>query len=361
MAIPIPKNDKAAINVLALSIIILSVFVLTLVVLLYFFGNSFLNFFNSHTIVEYWFLIPLGVFLLGLYKIFYTWASRYKDFNSISKTSIGQSLFGNIFKSLTGLMGFGGIGLILGNIIGQSAGTTTLGKTLLQKKELVKSIQTKRLIWCLKRFKNFPIYNLPTHIISILGEKAPIIFFTGFYGTHVVGLYGLAFTIVRLPMTLIGKAVGDVFFAEAASVGKKNPKRLKSLSNKLISRLALIGFAPLGLLLLLGPQLFRLVFGEGWYEAGIYARIISISLFFILIFAPVSRVYEVFEKQKLRFFIDILRIILILVAFGISFLLNLSSYTAVLLYSIVVSFIHLLIYIVGQKIINDQIRSLQSK
>lgn len=361
MAIPISRNNKIAMNVLALSVIVLSLYVFILTIFMFFFGELLLNLFNSEVIGKYWYIIPIGVFLLGLYKILYIWASRYKDFSTISKTSISQSLFGNIFKALTGLMSFGGLGLIFGNVIGQSAGTTTLGRTVLQKKSLIKSVHINKIIWGFKRYKDFPIYNLPTHIISTFGEKAPVLFFTSFYGTHVVGLYGLAYTIVRLPMSLIGKAVGDVFYSEASSLGRTNPKKLKKLSDKLIIKLAIIGLIPLVIILLFGPQLFSLFFGNNWYEAGVYARIISISLFFILIFAPVSRVYEVFEKQRLRFFIDVLRICLIFLSFGLTFVFNLGPYIAIILYSIVISFIHLLIYIFGQKIINDEIKKSESK
>ncbi|MCP3032937.1 oligosaccharide flippase family protein [Halobacillus sp. A1] len=356
IAIPIAKSNKIAINILALSIIILSVYVAAISFILFYMGDWLLKFFSSETIVNYWYAIPVGIFLLGLYKILYSWASREKDFSSISKTAVGQSLAGNLFKIFTGIMGAGGLGLILGNVIGQSAGTLTLSRTLLRKNNLLKNVNGRRMRWCINRYKDFPIYNLPTHIISTLGEKAPVLFFTSFYGTQVVGLYGLAYMIVRLPMSLIGKAVGDVFYAEAASEGRKNPKKLKILSNKILFKLALVGLIPLIVLLLFGPFLFSFVFGDKWSESGEYARIISVSLFFILVFAPVSRVYEVFEKQRLRFSIDIIRLILILIAFSVTALFDLNSYTSILLYTIVISFIHILIFILGQKIMNEEIK-----
>jgi len=356
LAIPITKEDKTAINVLALSVLVLCLFVIIIFVSLLFFGDFILGIFNYEVLSDFIYLIPLGVFLLGLYQIFRQWIFRKKDYKSLSKTTINQSVFGNSFKVITGLFGFGPTGLIIGQIIGQSAGLTRLTKPIFQiEKNILKNITLKNMIWCAKRYKDFPIFNTSIHFLSTLGKQLPIIFIASFFGSHVVGLYGLAYSIVRLPMTLIGSAVGDVFFAEAASLGKENPKKIKQISNKLIKNLALVGIIPVVVLLLFGPQLFSIVFGEAWYEAGVYARIVSIMLFFILIFSPVSRVYEIFEKQKLRLVIDIIRVVLISIVFAFSWFFDFNSYIAILLYSIVISIIHLIIFIFAQKILNDEI------
>lgn len=356
IAIPISRNEKIAINVLLLSILILSGFVIVLTIALYLFGSFILNYFNYGLLNDFIILIPIGVFLSGLYRIFRQWALRVKDFNSISITTFTQSLLGNVLKVILGLFGMGSFGLILGQIIGQSAGLTRLSKPVLSKKKtLFEYIKIRKIIWCIKRYKDFPIYNTSIDFLSTFGKQFPTIFIATFFGSQVVGLYGLAYTIVRLPMRLIGTAIGDVFYAEAASIGRKNPKKLKQLSNKLILRLSLIGIIPIITILLFGPELFQIVFGNLWYEAGIYARIISIMLFTILIFAPVSRVYEVFEKQKLRLLIDIFRTVLVVLVFSASWYFKLGPYLTIFLYSIVISIIHLVIFIVAQKIMNMEI------
>lgn len=356
MGIPISKDNKIAMNVLALCLLVLFTFSALLFILLFFCGNFILEFVGFDSLKAQWYLIPLGVLLTGLYKVFYLWASRIKDYKLISRTTIKQSINSNIVKLAMGFTNTGSLGLILGSIVGQSSGFLFLSRSIMKNKELLKFIQPKEILSCLKHFKNFPLYNFPTHIISILGEKAPIIFFTVYFGNHIVGYYGLAYTIVRLPMSLIGQAVGDVFFSEAASIGRNNPKRLKELSNNLLKRLMIVGIIPLLVLLIAAPQLFSLVFGKEWYQAGEYARIISVMLFFILIFAPISRVYEVFEKQKQRLIIDIIRVFFVLLSFSVSWLCKLDSYSTVLLYSIVISFVHFLIYIFAQRILDNEIK-----
>ncbi|HOA81738.1 MAG TPA: hypothetical protein PKK61_11865 [Defluviitaleaceae bacterium] len=169
-------------------------------------------------------------------------------------------------------------------------------------------------------------------------------------------MYGLANSIVNLPMILIGQSVGDVFYGEAASVGRENPKRVKDLSNKLFKRLVVIGLVPLLVLLFFGPFLFSLVFGYQWYEAGVYAKILAFLVFARFIFTPISRIFSVFERQREAFVLDLFRVVLVFVAFGISSFLGFSSYGAVGLYSIAMSIVYLVTYLLAQKILNDEIK-----
>lgn len=356
MAIPIAKDDKQAINVLVMSLLVLILYVISIFVILFLFGNSIFIILNFNSINTYWYLVPVGVFLSGLYIILKHWAFRIKDFKSVSKTTVNQSFFSNFMKVGFGFWGIGELGLILSSIIGQSLGIRVLSKPIRKNyKSLSKYISVNKVINNLKRYKNFPIYNAPNKIIISIGNQLPIIFLATLYGSRVVGLYGLAYTIVRLPMNLIGNSVGDVFFTEAARMGKENPRALKKLSNKLIRKLIIIGLLPLLTLIFFGPFLFSFIFGDNWYNAGVYARIISILLFSSLVFTPISRVYEVFEKQKEKLLIDIVRVTLILIIFIIVWYLNLNSYLAIVFYSIIMSLIYFITYIFALRILNGEI------
>lgn len=112
---------------------------------------------------------------------------------------------------------------------------------------------------------------------------------------------------------------------------------------------------PLLVLLLAGPLLFPFVFGASWYQAGVYAQILATLVFFRLIFTPISRIYSVFERQKEAFIIDLLRVIFVVIVFGIAHLFELEPHYAVGLYALAMSFIYFIIYIIAQRIINNEI------
>lgn len=356
IGIVIAEDEEKAINVFALSIIVLFGYVLVITLALILLSDGFINLLNVDSIGNFKYLVPVGILLLGLYQIFRQWAYRTKDFKSIARTTITQSLSGNMIKIVLGLIGFGAPGLIIGNIAKESAGIYTLSRPIRTlNKKVLSAINISSIKQSAVRYRDFPLFNLPTHFLSNFATKLPILYLTFSYGPEIVGLFGLANIIVRLPMRLIGSSVGDVFYSEAAHIGKSNPKRLKELSNSLIKKLIALGIIPLSILLFLGPQLFSFAFGDNWYDAGVYASIMSVMVFFMLIFAPISRVYEVFEKQRVRLTIDVLKTILVLLTFGISWYLRLSSYLTIILYSIVMSLIHFIIYIHAQRIINAEV------
>ena len=358
--IPIAENDEKAINVMGLSFFVLFHFVILVLVVFYFFGRPILTLLDATVLLNYRYLIPVGVLFGGSYSIFLQWAYRNKDFKSISKTKLTQSIAGNGVKIGLGLFGVGPIGLVFGQIFKEGAGIGTLSRSFRKKdKHLLKKINKKEILWGAKRYKNFPIFSAPSKLLNTAGLQLPVFFITSLYGSQVLGLYGLANSIVNLPMVLIGTSVADVLYAEAASVGRENPKRIKDLSNKLFKGLVLIGLVPLLALLFFGPFLFSFVFGSQWYEAGVYAKILAFLVFARFIFTPISRIFSVFERQREAFVLDLFRVILVFVAFGISSFLGFSSYGAVGLYSIAMSIVYLVTYLLAQKILNDEIKKQQ--
>ncbi|HOA82008.1 MAG TPA: oligosaccharide flippase family protein [Defluviitaleaceae bacterium] len=354
---PIAENDEKAVNIMALSFMVLLIFATTIYIAFYFFGRPILALLNATKLLNYRCLIPIGVLLAGSYTIFLQWAYRNKDFGSISKTKLAQSITGNVTTVILGWLGAGPVGLILGQILRQGAGIGTLSRPFFKdSKHLLKKLDKTQILWCAKRYKNFPIFTAPSQLLNTAGVQLPVIFISSLYGSQVLGLYGLANAVVNLPMVLIGQSIGDVFYAEAARVGKLNPKRVKDLSGKLFKKLLLIGLVPLMILLFFGPFLFSFVFGHRWYDAGEYAKILAFLVFARFIFTPISRVFSVFERQKKEFMLDLFRVILVFVAFGISDYFNLSSYLAVGLYSAAMSIVYLVTYLLAQNILYEEIK-----
>jgi O-antigen/teichoic acid export membrane protein len=356
-AIPIAEDDEKAINLLALSIIILSVMVSIITMLILLYGDSFFNILDSKVLVKYKYLIPLGIFFTGMYNIVLQWSFRVRDYKSISRTKINQSITSNFLKVILGLLKIGPIGLVFGTIIGQSAGITTLGMPIIKEKKIVKKIKISQIKKVSKRYIKFPLYSAPSNYVYTAGNQLPIIFLTTLFGKSVVGLYGLANNIVQLPMNLIGMSVSQVFYSEAANIGKSNPVELKRISVKLIKKLSLIALVPLITLLAFGPLLFSFVFGKQWYEAGVYARIISLMIYFQFIILPVGRILEIFERQKEGLIFNIMRLLMILIVFGISKFINLNSYQTIILYTISNSITYVALLFIVNLIFNYEIKN----
>ncbi|WP_143020648.1 lipopolysaccharide biosynthesis protein [Marinilactibacillus psychrotolerans] len=356
LAIPIAKKEDESVNILSLSILVLSIISLSAGLIVTFFGEQVLNLLNAESLFPYRFFIPIGIFFQGLYLIFNQWMFRIKNFKIISKTRVTQNLIGNVIKVILGLLSFGGIGLIIGRIVSVSAGTLSFYKKFTNRKKGDVKVEWRKIKNLAIKYRDFPMFQATSTGVVHFRNQFPVLFLAPLFGTQIVGLYGLANTIVKIPMTLIGQSVMDVFFAEIASIGKEDPKKIKKLSNNLFKKLVLVGSLPMLVLLLVGPTLFSLAFGAEWVEAGVYARILSISILANLIFSPISKVFEVFRRQAAKFIIDASSLIIIASVFLSANIFNWNAEITILLYSISMALVYFTTYLTAQSILNKEIK-----
>lgn len=355
-AIPIAKDEDQAVNLLVLSISSLLFSTLIIVIVLVFFGNFFLDLLDSKILASYKYLIPVGMLFTGAYNIVLQWGFRDRNYKVITRTKISQSIAANLTKVILGMMKFGPIGLIVGVIIGQSAGITSLATPVIKKKQLLSTVSFQKIKIVLRRYKNFPLYSAPSNYVYTAGNNIPVVLLTSLFGSAVTGLFGLANSIIKLPMNLIGNSVAQVFYSEAANIGKTNPQKIKRLSVKLIKKLALIALVPLITLLLFGPWLFAFVFGAEWYDAGVYARILSVMVYFHFIALPIGRMLEIFERQREGLIFNIIRLLMVLSVFFIAKRFDFTSYQTVALYSFSNSITYIALLAMVMKIMNQEIK-----
>ncbi|NLE25942.1 MAG: oligosaccharide flippase family protein [Clostridiaceae bacterium] len=354
-AIPIAEDDTSAINIIALCLLVLTGYTLLISLLFILIGTPILGLLGASELVPYMVLIPIGVFFSGLFLIFMQWALRNKAYKNISKATIFQGIAGNIIKIGLGLIGVGSLGLLLGRIASTGMGIARLSGTLVTDNCLRKNISLERILWNAKRYIRFPLYLSPAIFLVNTGPQLPSLFIASMFGVNIAGFYGFSIGIVMLPVTLIGNSVGQVFYGEAASIGKNNPLEIKRLAGKMVKNLILIGLVPLGILAWFGPTLFSWVFGSNWYEAGIYARILTLLMLSTLAYYPVSRVFEIFEKQNASLLLNTIQFALIILVFTIGITLKLDSYSTIALYSIAMAFSNALNCFMARKVLNNEI------
>src|SRR5690554_2329394 len=116
IAIPLPKSDRvaAALCVLAIGSVLLFTLLSSLAVI--FLPNIF-NALTNNKISQFLWLIPMGVFAVGMYNALQYWSTRNKKFGLISKTRVTQSISGTSIKLGAGYL-FGGwtAGLVFGQL-----------------------------------------------------------------------------------------------------------------------------------------------------------------------------------------------------------------------------------------------------
>lgn len=316
IAVPLPRNDTLAVNLVALSFGLMCIFVSAIAVALAVWAEDLLSLFAMETLATWWWLIVIGLIGAGGYEILNLWATRKRNYKIIARTGVTQSVSGALVKIALGFSGIGAIGLLVGQVFAQSGGIITMIREF--RRDFlngISGIQWTRIKLLAARHSGFPIYRLPSQILLVFAQRAPILLAAILYDAQSTGQLALAFTVIALPLNLFGQSLGKAMYGEAAAIGKRDPSKILRLAVGTQKRLFLLGAGPTILLILFGSDLFQLFFGEEWKPAGIFASIMAFYLLFQFTSAPLMQLLNIFDGQKVFLLINIIRIVLVLALF----------------------------------------------
>lgn len=352
MAIPLPKNDRLAINLLALCLVLIVAGTTALTLLLWALGPSLLPMVSMEALQPYWWLIALGILGSSLYELLTLWATRKKAFKPMARTQVWQMFLGSAVKIGLGVLAFKPLGLLIGQVVQQGGGIVSLTRHFLDSfRQHWQDISWPRMRFLSLHYLDLPKYRLPSQFLLVLSTKAPLLLSAALFGAATTGQLGLALLALGLPLQLFGRTTGKAYFAEISQLGKQQAEKIRRLTVSVIKRLLLLSLAPCAVLLLGGPLLFTLAFGEQWQEAGVFASILSVYLLFQFISSPLVNALTVFDKQKLFLSINLIRAAIIVAVFTAAYLMSLSATVTIAVYSVSLSLHYLFtLYIVYSNI-----------
>jgi O-antigen/teichoic acid export membrane protein len=294
LAIPIAKDDEEAVHA-----VVLGLFVALGMSLLAFFSvvcfrGQIAAAVNLQTMAGYLWLLPLGLLLRSIYQIFYYWCLRVKAFSAIARTNLTQSI-GSVVVQVGGAS-FGSIALLLGQVVGQAAGISSLAVLAVRNRwDLFKTVRFKQVLWVGWRYRQFPYFSTWGGLLNTIGTQMPPVLFAVLFSPAAAGIYALAHRVLSLPMSLVGQAIGNVFLAKAADASREG--NLAVLVARVHEKLAQIAMPPALVIAIIAPELFVWVFGSEWHEAGVFARLMAPMLYFQFILSPISTLFCVLEKE----------------------------------------------------------------
>ena len=338
LALPLPRHDGVAMNIMALSVGVLLVLGITLTVLLAVFSAPLLSFLSMEFLIPWWWLIILGMFSAGVYELLTLWATRKRDYKIIARTQVTQSLAGNGVKIGLGLLIMGPLGLLVGQLVAKSGGIGTMLRAFITGfRANWRHVRYRRMVFLARYYATFPLYRVPSQFLLAFAMQAPVFFIAVHFSSAEAGQFALAMTVIALPVTLIAQSAGKAFLGEAAKVGAKNQAKLQRMTVDVIQKTALMSLVPAVILFWFGEPLFVLVFGHDWQVAGLFASNLSIYLFFHFISNPIQHVFQIVGRNDLYFQQVLRRAIMIVGVFTTAYLLDLDAALTVLVYALVMS------------------------
>jgi O-antigen/teichoic acid export membrane protein len=293
LAIPLPESDEEAASLVVLSLLVVLGMTVLSGVVVGLFGSPIVAALNTPKLEPYLWLLPLGLLLMGVYQVFQYWAIRTKAFPAIARTKLTQAL-GMVGVQIGGYV-LGPVALLAGQVAGQAAGSSTLGTLVVQKRwGAFRQVQWGNVAWAANRYRRFPLFSSWGGAITTAGLQLPPVLFASMFSPKAAGLYLLTHRVLALPTQIIGKAVGDAFYSSAADARRE--QRLALLVANIHKNLAHIAMPPALVLLLAGPDLFELIFGERWRQAGLFSQWMAPWIYLMFIISPL-RLFSVLEKQ----------------------------------------------------------------
>ena len=271
---------------------------------------------------HWFFVLPLSTLSAATGSSLGAWVNRRGAYKILASTRFIASLAPIAVTIGLGLLIDGPTGLLAGLVTSQVALAALSIWAATRTEFTFNGVRRDDLISLARRYKNFPIFTLPTELMSNWTHWLPVHLLVTFSGAHAVGAYSMAARMLGLPATFIGTSVGEVFrqqaSADCAAVGHCRP-----LFRRTVQHSAMVAVPIFLLIALVGPQLFAFVFGPPWRDAGEVARVLAGLFCLQFVVSPVTVLYYVRGRLREDMILHVL--VLGAIALGMSVVYRFSS------------------------------------
>jgi O-antigen/teichoic acid export membrane protein len=279
-----------------------------------------------------WWLVPITTLAMGMYAVFSEWMIRERRYGALGQRNFVQGA-GQVGTQLgLGLLGARPVGLLLGLTVGRLLST---GSLAFRGQLISQGMPRPAEMWAaVVRYRRFPLIASWSRLLNAAGLDAPILLIAAVYGDTQAGLLGLTIRVIGGPAAVIGQAVHQVFTGEASARIRDPSERLGVWVRHRVLRLLAVGAGPVALLAVLGPDLFKLVFGPEWTRSGEFAQILAVPYLASFAIVPISRTLFLLEQQGTQLAWDTARLALTVGGIIVCAVLGAPMITAVVVLSI---------------------------
>jgi O-antigen/teichoic acid export membrane protein len=248
--------------------------------------------------------------LSGVGQVLRNWLIREQSFGTLAQLQIRQSVARSILQVGLGVASTGMAGLVVGDMLGRAVGIARPGLDAWRAgRQRLPRLEKAHLASVMRRYAKFPLLAMPSSLIDALAAVLPVPLIAQLYGLESAGLFVLVQRVLAVPVQLFGTSVGDVFHGRLATYAREMPEHAMPLLAKTGLLLAALALPPLVIVVLAGPDLFRLLFGSAWTGAGLLAAAVVPWTFGQLVVSPLSRAVFVYQGQEAKLAFDIARLV----------------------------------------------------
>lgn len=304
-AIPVAADPAERRDLCTLCFILMIVTTAIIAVISILGGDLLADAFHEPDVAKYAHFLPLLLLATAARQLIDTTLGCQRRFGVVAARNVLESIvtrvvqFGGYFAGLLGSPLALILGVLSGGYVSAAAATSTSVRTLYGEARTPQRIAG--VLAAASKHRKFPLIQLWSQTINAVTVGLPALILGWRFSVEVVGLYGMGFTLIVLPLTLFSTGASQVFYVEAAErIGRG--QSAAGPTQQLVRVMAILTSFPLVVVLLLGPLLFEVFLGSRWYEAGIYAQILFPWTALVVFAGPLSTLFAAFDRQGESFF-----------------------------------------------------------
>ncbi|MDY0039725.1 MAG: lipopolysaccharide biosynthesis protein [Desulforhabdus sp.] len=215
-------------------------------------------------------LISIPVALaVAVAQTWQSWAAAEGFYRQLSLMRIAQAGAITLLQIGAGVFFASASALAIAYMLGLTIGIA-LSAVLMPVGALPKGVGTAPLRAFWRRHRRFPMFSLPADAINTAAAQLPVLLVAGRFGAEMAGLLAMAMRMLGTPISLLGRAVLDVFKRQAATSFRERGE-CRDDYLRTFKVLALVSLIFCAVMSMASEPLFVLAFGESWRGAGVIA------------------------------------------------------------------------------------------
>lgn len=242
--------------------------------------------------------IPLGALVIAWVAVATQWLARKHHVSGLVRAKIWSS--GCTAMAQLALAGTGsGVGLILGDIVGRTAGIW--GRVRLAWKDQVANLRAMRIgdvTGAMRRYRQHAMWLTPTALVDAIGLHAPALLMINWYGSAIGGRYSLVLRLMAIPLALLGQSIAQLFLPQMARALRSHPASARRMFLGVSAVLATVAVGLMGVAWTVEEQWLVRFLGENWTGVGRFLLPCATVVGTQLIVSPVSQAAIAMGGQK---------------------------------------------------------------
>ena len=342
------------------SLVVLCLLVSTTIIAIVFLLFAICRHFNIKFFVEFpsVVLLVITLFAGGIFTLCSNVANREKKYGSMAIANILNGSSQALVRISLGVWPIVSFGLIVGNVVAQLIGVCFLLFSLFSiiKRFSFKGITFGGIKQLALQNKKFAVFDAPARFIEFAIGHFALIVLSLFWAKSEIGCYSMIVQFVLLPISVVGSAMGNVYYREISeSIGNVEEIRVSTLRAAKIA--FVISFAPALFLVFGGDFLLEKLLGSQWMGSGRMALCMAVYSIPVIMSEPLLPVFRALDKQEIRFKFNAVNFILSIGLLVVTSMYMDSIYISVLIYSISYALIRFLILYNELKLVGLLFRS----